>query len=54
MQVNKELLKLLNSFEEKGIKNVKCALLEIKTIGKIDENAYILRYKANLKEIMFW
>ena len=54
MQVNKELLKKLNSFEEKGLKHVGCALLQIKTIGKIVQNAYVLSYKAKMKEIMFW
>ena len=43
MQVNKEELIKLNSFEEKEIKHVRNAILEIKRIGKINENAYILR-----------
>ena len=43
MQVNKELLEKLNSFEEKGIKHVRSAILQMKTNGKIDQNAYILR-----------
>jgi len=32
-------LKKLNYFEEKGIKHVRIAILQIKTIGKIDQNA---------------
>jgi len=46
MYVNKELLKNLNSFEEKGIKHVRSAILKIRTIGVIVQNAYIFRYKA--------
>jgi len=45
-------LKKLNSFQEKGIKHVRIAILQIKTIGEIDQNAYILRYKAKMQEIM--
>jgi len=43
MSVNKELLKKMNSSHEKGVKYVRSAILQIKTIGKIDQNAYILR-----------
>ena len=43
MQVNQELLKKFNSFEEKGLKHVRSATLHIKTIGKIDQNAFVLR-----------
>jgi len=42
----------LNSFEENGIKHVRSAILQIKTIGKIDQNACILRYMAKMQEIM--
>ena len=52
MSVNKELLKKLNYFEEKGIKHVRSAILQIKSMAKIDQNGYILRYKAKMKEIM--
>jgi len=52
MMVRKELLKKLNSFEEKCIQHVRSSILQIKTIGKIDQNAYILRYKAKMQEIM--
>jgi len=41
--VNKELLIKFNNFEEKDIKHVRSAILHIKRIGKIDQNAYILR-----------
>jgi len=54
MLVSKELLKKLNLFQEKGIKHVRSAILQIKTIGKIDQNAYILRYKAKMQEIMLY
>jgi len=53
MSVNKELLKKLNSFEEKGIKHVRSAILQIKSMAKIDQKGYILRYKAKMKDIMF-
>jgi len=53
MLLSKELLKKLNSFEEKCIKHLRSAILQIKTIGKIDQNAYILRYKAKMQQIMF-
>jgi len=46
-------LKKLNSFQEKGMKHVTSAILQIKTIGKVDQNANVLRYKAKMKEIMF-
>jgi len=36
---NKELLKKLNSFEEKGIKHFRSAILQTKTIAVIDQNA---------------
>ena len=52
MQVNQELLKNLNYFQEKGIKHVRSAMLQIKRIGVIDQKVYILRYKAKVKEIM--
>ena len=51
MQVNQELLKKNNSFEDKGIKHVRSAILQIKAIGIIDQNTYILRYKSKMKEI---
>jgi len=41
--VNKELLIKLNYFEEKGTRHVGSVILQIKTIGKIHQNAYILR-----------
>jgi len=47
------IIEKVEFFEEKGIKHVRSALLQIKTIGKIHQNAYILRYEANMKEIMF-
>jgi len=43
MLVNKELMKKLNSFEEKGIEHVRSVIFQKKTNGKIDQNAYILR-----------
>ena len=43
----------LNYFEEKCIKHVRSVILQIKRVGKIDQNAYILRYKVKIKEIMF-
>ena len=52
MQVNQELLNILNSFEEKGIKHFRSAILQIRAIRIIDQNAYVLRYKAKIKEIM--
>jgi len=52
MEVSKELSKKFNSFQENGIKHVRSAILQIKTIGKIDQNGYILRYKAKMQEIM--
>ena len=51
---NVELLIKLNFFEEKGIKHVRSAILQIKTIGEINQNAYTLRYKAKINEIMFY
>jgi len=53
MLESKELLKKLNSFEEKCIKHVRSYVLQIKTICKIDKNTYILRYKAKMQEIIF-
>ena len=53
MEVSKELSKKLNSFQENGIKHVRSVILRIKTIGKIDKNAYTLRYKSKMQEIMF-
>ena len=53
MYVSKELLKKLNSFQENGIKHMRRAILQIKSIFKIDQNAYTLRYKAKMQEIMF-
>ena len=53
MQENKELMKKLKSFEEKGIKHVRGAKLHIKTIGKIDQNEHILRQKLIINETMF-
>ena len=53
MLVSKELLKKQNSFEEKCIKHVRSYILQIKTIRKIDKNAYILRYKAKMQELIF-
>ena len=35
MQVNKELLIKLNSFEEKGMKHVRSVILQIKRIVKL-------------------
>ena len=52
MQVIKELYKMLNSFEEKGIKHVRSAILQIKAIYKIDQKYYILREKVKLNKIM--
>ena len=43
MQEHKESLKKLNSFEEKGIKHVRSAILQMRIIGEIDQNDYILR-----------
>ena len=53
MQEHKELLEKLNYFEEKDIKHVRSPTLQIKTIGKDDQNAYILGQKVKIKEIMF-
>jgi len=47
------IIEKLNYFEEKGIKQVRSAILQIKTIGKIGQNAYILRYEAKMEEMMF-
>jgi len=54
MLVIKELWKKLNSFHENGVKHVRSAILQTKTIGKTDQNAYILRKKVKIKEIMFF
>jgi len=48
----KNYLKKLNYFEEKRMKHVRSAMLQIKIIGKIDQNYYMLRYKAKMQEIM--
>jgi len=37
---------------QNGIKHVRIAIMQIKTIGEIDQNAYILGEKAKIKEIM--
>ena len=54
MKLNKELLKKLNSSHEKGDKNVRSAISQIKTIAKIDQNSYILRQKVKIKDKKFF
>jgi len=47
------MIDILNYFEEKVMKHVRSVILQIKRVGKIEENSYILRKKVKIKEIMF-